>query len=133
MGEESSRSSCSSSTSAAKSFTCDYSSIHSSFAITCHTCACYTSIIPSGHSTGDTTKYTTHSRSIDIIPLLCPDMGNTLEELQALLQLLIAWKGMVLQNLMVLHLYVKGAGEGNVKHPNHLHMMIIQLTPVLKT
>ena len=34
-------------------------------------------------------------------------------------------EGMVLQNLMVLHLYIKGAGEGHVKHPNHLYMMII--------
>ena len=29
-------------------------------------------------------------------------------------------------------IYVKGAGEGHVKHRNHLHMMIIQLTPVLR-
>ena len=42
-----------------------------------------------------------------MIPVIRPDVGNTLEELQALLQLLIVWKGMVLQNLMVLHLYIK--------------------------
>ena len=34
-----------------------------------------------------------------MIPVIRPDVGNTLEELQALLQLLIVWKGMVTPEL----------------------------------